>query len=65
MTRGIVLYQFYFHVHPMQKGPQHCNVVSRGVSGVVVTDVVVSVVSGNAWPPCATAVDGFSSSSVT
>ena len=34
----------------MQKGPQHCNVVSSGVSDVVVTDVVETVVSGNAWP---------------
>ena len=49
----------------MQKGPQHCNVVSSGVSGVVVTDVVVSVVSGNAWPPCAAAVDGSSLETVT
>ena len=40
--------QIYFH--PMQNGPKHSNVVSSGVSGVVVTD--------NAWPPCTANVDG-------
>ena len=53
--------QIYFH--PMQNGPKHSNVVSSGVSSVVVTDVVVTVVnvvSGNTCPPCTAAVDASS-----